>query len=261
MAKNIIGNLKFQKPVEGGFDHNEFAKEIEQSYLKQRRNNAEQKKTTFSPSTVGYGHGNCPRYWYIAFTGAEFNDTFTAQGIANMENGTAAHDRIQKILKGTGRLKNVEVEVTYDDPPIRGFVDAVLEWEGTPVVAEIKTAKQEVYAIRQASMKPSSNHLLQLLIYMKILKVAQGVFIYENKNDQELCFIPVQVNERNIKIIEDLFAWLREVRAAYENETLPEKVSTKSTPMCKNCPVKDTCWNKLDDGLIRIEKYIPPNDR
>lgn len=261
MSKSIIGNLKFQKPQEGGFDHNLFAKEIEESYLRQRRTGLDTKKKTFSPSTIGYGHGNCPRYWFIAFTGAEFNDTFTAQGIANMENGTAAHDRIQKILADTGRVVDTEIEVVLDDPPIRGYIDAVLNWEGEEVIAEIKTAKQEVYAIRQSSMRPSSNHLLQLLIYMKIRKASSGVFIYENKNDQELCLIPVRVSERNINIIDELFTWLREVRSSFDNNQLPEKVSTKSTPMCKNCPVKDTCWNKLDDGVISIKKYVPPNER
>jgi CRISPR/Cas system-associated exonuclease Cas4 (RecB family) len=258
MTRSIIGTLKFQKPLEGDFDHVAFGKEIEEAYLKQRRSGGTTKKTTFSPSTIGYGHGNCPRYWYIAFEGAEFNETADAQGIANMQNGTAAHDRIQKVLKDTGRLKDVEIEVTYDDPPIRGFVDAVLEWEGNQVIAEIKTAKQEVYSIRQSSMKPSSNHLLQLLIYMKILKTAQGVFIYENKNDQELTLIPVRVSEKNIKIIEDLFSWLRMVKQSHDDQDLPTRPFTKSKPACKGCPVFDVCWKDLPDGNNVVPEYVPP---
>jgi hypothetical protein len=27
------------------------------------------KKKTFSPSTIVFGHGKCPRYWYLAFEG------------------------------------------------------------------------------------------------------------------------------------------------------------------------------------------------
>jgi CRISPR/Cas system-associated exonuclease Cas4 (RecB family) len=259
MAKSIIGNLKFQKPTDGGFDQNKFASEIEESYLKQRRPDGFTKKTTFSPSTIGYGHGNCPRYWYYAFTGTEFVETTTAQGLANMQNGSAAHDRIQKVIGNLDRNTEFEVEIKNEDPPIRGYVDALIEWEGDTVVGEIKTAKEEVYAIRQSSMKPSSNHLLQLLIYMKVLKLSQGVFIYENKNTQELCLIPIRVNDRYIKIIDDLFYWLREVRAAYESEQLPKRVATKSTPMCKGCPVKDICWKeKQDDGVLEITKYEPP---
>ena len=257
--KSIIGSLKFQKVPEGGFDPNQFAIEIEESYLKQRRADGFTQKKTFSPSTIGYGHGNCPRYWYYAFTGADFVESTTAQGLANMQNGSMAHDRIQKVIAGIDRDTEFEVEITHEDPPIRGYVDALINWEGETVVGEIKTAKEEVYAHRQSSMKPSANHLLQLLIYMKVLKLSQGVFIYENKNTQELCLIPIRVNDRYIKIIDELFDWLRETRNAYENNELPKRVATKSTPMCKNCPVKDVCWEqKADAGVVEIRKYEPP---
>ena len=259
MSKSIIGSLKFQKTPEGGFDSNQFAQEVEESYLKQRRPNGFTQKKTFSPSSIGYGHGNCPRYWYYAFTGAEFVESTTAQGLANMQNGSMAHDRIQKVIDRIDRSTEFEIEINNEDPPIRGFADLIMDWDGEEVIGEIKTAKEEVYAIRQSSMKPSGNHLLQLLIYMKVRKASQGVFIYENKNTQELCLIPIRVNDRYIKIIDELFVWLREVRAAYENEKLPKRVATKSTPMCKGCPVKDTCWlEKKDDGVIEIEKYEPP---
>lgn len=257
--KSIIGSLKFQKAPEGEFDPNAFAQEIEESYLKQRRPDGFTQKKTFSPSTIGYGHGNCPRYWFYAFSGSEFHETTTAQGLANMQNGSMAHDRIQKVIGGIERPVEFEVEILNEDPPIRGYADIIMDWDGKEVVGEIKTAKEEVYAIRQSSMKPSSNHLLQLLIYMKVRKAAHGVFIYENKNTQELCLIPVRVNDRYISIIDELFGWLRETRAAYENGTLPARVSTKSSTMCKNCPVRKTCWAKdAADGDVEIQKYEPP---
>jgi CRISPR/Cas system-associated exonuclease Cas4 (RecB family) len=256
---NLIGSIKFQKPPEGGFDPNKFAEEIEAAYLETRKTKTQTTKKTFSPSTIGYGHGNCPRYWYIAFDGAEFNETFTAQSIANMQNGTAAHDRLEKIIKATGRLKRSEVEVNYSNPPIRGFIDAVLDWDGQEVIVEVKTAKEEVYAIKQAKMAPSSNHLIQILIYMKIRNARHGVIVYENKNTQELCLIPVNVNQRNIDIVDDLFDWLREVRRAWEDRELPTRPYTKSRPACKNCPVFDTCWNNITEkGDVEIRAYEPP---
>ena len=258
-SKSIIGSLKFQKPPEGGFDPNQFAQEVEESYLKQRRTNAFTQKKTFSPSSIGYGHGNCPRYWNYAFNGADFVETTTAQGLANMQNGSAAHDRIQKVIGGIDRAVDFEVEVKNEDPPIRGYIDGVMDWDGEETIIEIKTAKEEVYAIRQSSMKPSGNHLLQLLIYMKIRRASQGVFLYENKNTQELCLIPIRVNDKYINIIDELFEWMRETYSAYENKELPKRVATKSTPMCKNCPVKETCWaEKPDLGVVEIRKYEPP---
>ena len=161
MSKQIVKSLKFKKV--DGFDYGEFSKMIDKAYNDRRRDKRDMKKKTFSPSTVGYGHGNCPRYWFIAFSGAEFDEKFDATAIANMLNGTYAHERLQKIIEETGVLKEIEREIVSEDPPIRGFADLILDWNDTEIVGEIKTTKDESFAHRQASMKPSSNHLLQIL--------------------------------------------------------------------------------------------------
>jgi hypothetical protein len=67
MSKNIVKSLKFKKV--DGFDYGEFSKLIDDAYNARRRGKKNTQKKTFSPSTVGYGHGNCPRYWFIAFNG------------------------------------------------------------------------------------------------------------------------------------------------------------------------------------------------
>lgn len=259
MAREIIGNLKFQKAQNpDGFDANEFAKMIEKAYTDGQQQESFTQKKTFSPSTIGYGHGNCSRYWFIAFTGAEFEDKFDAMARANMDNGTMAHDRIQKVMGKTGVLKATEVEITHDDPPIRGFADAIIEWNNQEVVGEIKTAKDEVFSLRQAEMKPSANHLLQILTYMKIRKAKQGFLYYENKNDQSYLIIPVNLNERTKQIIDDCWEWLRETYKAYQENKLPERPFTKSQSACKYCPVKTTCWKKMDDGEIFIPAMVTP---
>ena len=67
------------------------------------------------------------------------------------------------------------------------------------------------------------------------------------------------MNDKYIDIIDELFDWMRETYSAYENKELPKRVATKSTPMCKNCPVKETCWaEKPDLGVVEIRKYEPP---
>jgi len=101
-------------------------------------------------------------------------------------------------------------------------------------------------------MKPTANHLLQLLTYMKIKNIEQGFFYYENKNDQSYLVLPVNMNERNEKIINDVFEWLKKVYANYETGILPERTFTKSQSACKYCPVKTTCWKQLDDGEVFI---------
>jgi CRISPR/Cas system-associated exonuclease Cas4 (RecB family) len=258
MARKIIGNLKFQKPIDDGFDANQFASLMEKAYTDVEQRDIFTQKKTFSPSTIGYGHGNCARYWFIAFTGAEFEDKFDAMARANMDNGTAAHERIQKVMDKTGVLKATEIEITNDSPPIRGFADAIIEWNGKEVVGEIKTAKDEVYSMRQAAMAPSGNHLLQILTYMKVRNADQGFLYYENKNDQSYLVIPVNMNERNKNLIDDTFEWLKKVYANWQAGTLPERPFTKSKSACTYCPVKTTCWKVLDEGEIFIPAMEPP---
>ena len=259
MGRGIIGNLKFQKIQEGGFDPIQFGKEVEDAYLVDSKGGFTQKKT-FAPSTIGYGHGNCARYWYIAFNGADFDDTADAKAKANMLNGTYVHERIQKIMGKipNNRIKELEREIKSEDPPIRGFADVIVNWNDKEVIGEIKSAKDEVYAIRQAAMKASGNHQLQLLIYMYIEEADQGFFYYENKNDNEFLIIPINMTPVNKKLVEETLDWLRRVYKLYEDQTLPNRAFTKTQSACKYCPVKKTCWKELDEGDVEMEAMVPP---
>jgi CRISPR/Cas system-associated exonuclease Cas4 (RecB family) len=258
MARDIIANLKFQKMSDpDGFDPLKFAEMMEEAYLSEKRPNEFTQKKTFSPSTVGYGNGNCPRYWFIAFTGAEFENETDAMGVANMANGTYVHERVQKIMAKTPVFRANETEVTHDDPPIRGFADTFIEWNGKEVVLEIKSAKDEIFAIRAAEMQGLPYHKIQLLTYMKIRGAEQGAFYYENKNDQSFLIIPLNMTEKNKELIDGVWDWMRRVYAAYKAETLPERTFTKSTWACKGCPVKKVCWeDKKDLGEVYIEPLV-----
>jgi len=260
MGRNIVGNLKFKKIQEGGFDPMVFAAEVEAAYLSDNRAGFTQKKT-FAPSTIGYGHGNCARYWYMAFEGTEFEDNADAKAKANMLNGTYVHDRLQTIMQKipNDRIKEIEREMVKSDPPIRGFSDLIVNWDGKEVIGEIKSAKDEVYSIRQAKMQGSGNHQLQLLIYMDIAGADQGFFFYENKNDNDFLVIPINMTDANRKLVDDTYDWLREVYEAYKDETIPTRGFTKSQSACKYCPIKKACWDKNAlAGEITIESMVPP---
>ena len=256
MAKDIVKNLKFKKNT-GNFDPEAFAKMLEDAYQSTKRPDKQDIKTTFSPSSLGYGSGNCPRYWYMAFSGAFFIDNNTSVAVANMAQGTQAHERIQNIIKKMGILKHQELEVINEYPPIRGFLDVIVDWNNKDVIGEIKTAKQESWDTYQSKMSPSPNHLLQILTYMKIRQVEEGFFLYENKNTQEILIIPVQMNERNKKIIEEMFTWMCEVYDNFKNGGLPMRPFIKSSSACKSCKIKKDCWSG-EIGTVQIEPFDPP---
>jgi CRISPR/Cas system-associated exonuclease Cas4 (RecB family) len=211
-----------------------------------------QTKKTFAPSTIAYSHGECPRYWYLAFEGAMFADNADAYGGANMTAGTKSHERIQQAMEDAGILKNSEFKITYSDPPIFGYGDVILEWENEDLLGEIKTMPNEGFEYRKLAGKPKAGHLIQLLIYMKVLNKSKAILIYENKNNHELLIFPVELNEYSFKWVEDAFEWMRTVRKAWENKTLPEKNYRSNSKICKTCPIRATC-DLAGSGEIKIK--------
>jgi CRISPR/Cas system-associated exonuclease Cas4 (RecB family) len=241
------------------FDSDAMIEKINLGYTILRGPKHTQKKT-FAPSTIVYGHGECPRYWYLAFNGATFEDNTDAYSAANMTAGTLSHDRIQSAMMNSGiaktyindkNEKTTEFKVINNDPPIFGYGDAMLDWEGEEIVGEIKTMMSEAYEYRKKTNKPKTGHLVQLLIYMKILGKSKGALIYENKNNHDLMIIPVEVNDGYIKWINYAFDWMREVRKAWEDQTLPTKNYRNNSKICKSCPVKATCLES-GVGVIKI---------
>jgi CRISPR/Cas system-associated exonuclease Cas4 (RecB family) len=249
MARDIVQNLTFRKAK--SFDAAAFSKFIEAQYLKSNRSGTRTKQT-FAPSSIGGYNGLCPRYWYLAFNEHDFDDNNDALGIANMANGTAAHDRIEKLLNDSNLNVDTEVEIKLEDPPIRGFIDFIMEWDGEIVVGEFKTTRQEVFLIRQASMKPSAQHMIQILIYLKATGNKSGLVLYENKNTQEFLVIPVELNERTEALIEEVFEWLRMVYKNFEEGELPKRPVRKTNKICKGCPLFNDCWNVQPEGTVDL---------
>lgn len=249
-TRDIIQNLTFRKAT-GKFNPAAFAAFLEEQYLKSNRSGTRTKQT-FAPSSIGGYNGICPRYWYLAFNEHQFEDNNDAIGIANMSNGTAAHARIEKLLTDSGIPVDVEVEIKLTDPPVRGYIDMMLEWEGEIVVGEFKTTRQEVFLIRQSTMKPSAQHLIQILLYLKATGKTQGFLLYENKNTQEFLVIPVDLNERNETIINDVFEWMRMVYKNFEEGELPKRPVSRRNKICKGCPLFNDCWEIQPEGTVDL---------
>ena len=258
MSKSLLSELMQVTNTNGpkaSDSLNSLVEKINSGYIANRGPRHQQKKT-FAPSTIAYGHGECARYWYLAFEGGEFEDHADAFAGANMTNGTKSHERIQKAIEDAGILIDSEFKITYEDPPIFGYGDVLLDWEGEELLGEIKTAMQEGFEYRKKSRKAKTGHLIQILIYMKILKKAKAVLIYENKNNHELLAIPVVVNDYYRKWIDQTFDWMREVRKAWEDKLLPKKNYRSNSKICKTCPLAKVCA-AAGEGDIKIKALEP----
>ena len=240
-------------------DTQELIEKINHGYIAKRETKFQQKKS-FAPSTIAYSHGECPRYWYLAFEGADFVDNADAYGGANMTAGTKSHERIQQAMADAGILKDSEFKVTWEDPPIFGFGDVILDWGGEDLLGEIKTMPMEGFEYRKAAGKPKVGHLIQLLIYMRILNKTKAVLIYENKNNHDLLVLPVEINDYYIKWVNQAFDWMKTVRKAWEDKTLPEKNYRSNSKICKTCPIRATC-DVAGKGEIKIKSLEPLDEK
>lgn len=219
-------------------------------------NSKNDKKKTFAPSKLVWNEGYCPRYWYLAFSGAWFDNKFSDEDWhrkAHMDNGTDRHKRIQDALVGSGLLESSEFDAINEDPPIFGKVDGLINWEDSSYIVEIKTKKGEDFDKIRQNKRPNKGHIVQLLIYMKIFKRKTGILLYENKNSHDLIAIRIDVNDKHVVFMDYFWEWMREVYDAYKNSTIPKVPyrSNKIKKPCGECSLKQACWD-APEGEIKI---------
>jgi CRISPR/Cas system-associated exonuclease Cas4 (RecB family) len=249
MTKNFLKQVMDKQP-EGPIDTKALIAKIESGYTANRGPEFKTKKT-FSPSALVYGNGACPRYWWLAWTGAEFEDDVDAYAVANMASGTDGHARIQKAITDAGIMVEEEKRIISQDPPIFGFADAIIQWGEEQPVVEIKTMKEESFAYRKHA-KPPGYHLMQLIIYMKVLGKKLGILLYENKNSHELHAITVEPTEEYKAWGEYAFDWMRKVRSQWESGEIPQKPYRSNSKVCKKCPLQKACA-EAPKGKEKIE--------
>lgn len=241
------------------------AKKIEKiitdGYLEGARKTGFVQKKTFAPSKLGYGEGKCPSYWYVAFNGAEFLEESDPTGIARMAYGTDAHSRLQGMFMASEFNVSEEMKIISEDPPIFGYIDLTIDLGedeiDRQIPIEIKTARFESFVHRKLKMKGMDYQVLQLLIYMKILKKTRGFLVYENKNDQDYVVIPVTITDENKAYMDYLWNWLREVYKAYTEDTFPARPYKQDSKVCTGCPVRETCWQPREEA-VTIKPLVLP---
>lgn len=235
-----------------GFDAKGLAKILDASYTAKANKTEFLTKKGYAPSTLLFGNGACPRYWYLAFNGAEFVKQHDAYSVDNMQSGTDAHKRMQSNFESSGLEIENEHELRNEDPPIHCFVDAIVKnYQGHDVVVEIKTTRAEAFAHLLAKNEGRPYQVMQLLIYMHLLQERYGCLLYENKNDHTKLLIPVEMTIENKEKVEIVFEWMRMVYANYKAGKLPENPYRSNSKICKSCPIQKWCFEK-ENGTVKL---------
>lgn len=200
-----------------------------------KRNKVEQRKVEyFRPSNTN----QCARYWYYCFTGVDYPVSFSSQTYRIFDNGHAVHDRLYSYFKEMGILVAEELPVSYDDPPIQGTADGIIDLHGNRLI-ELKSISAEGFEYRRLSHKPSDDHYRQAQIYMKCLDLDSGFVIYENKNNQQI--LPIYI-ERDDKFIDKLFDKYRKIYKNVKEGNIPDRPYKRTSKHCANCDLQVHCW-------------------
>lgn len=253
--KRDLVKVQFPTAMTKGFGHKELSEVLEAATVREPEFKT---KKSFAPSGLGYS-GVCPRYWYYAFKGAEFIYNNDALAVANMDQGSAAGTRLAKLMDKAGLLVEggAEVEARFDDPPIFGYIDGVINWKDEEVLVEVKTTNNNTWNWRVNKNQVPAYQMLQLLIYMYVTDHRGGFFMTENKDTNELFILPVRMDEDNKKIVEKTFEWMRAVKDNADNGELPTRPFTQGSKQCKGCPVAKTCWEGFKRGSVNGQDPNP----
>lgn len=199
---------------------------------------------TFAPS----GYNQCPRYAMYRFRGYEQKSDFSAQTRRIFDLGNRIEDAVGELFTNMGILIDSQVEVINEEPPIRGFVDFVIDWDG-PKPVECKSINEAGFAYRQMYHKPTDEHFRQLQCYLKIMDHDSGFLFYYSKNNSAILPILVQ---RDDEFIEKLFAKYGKIWDAYKNDQFSERPYKKTSGNCKKCDAFDWCWEKDTEVGVKI---------
>lgn len=217
------------------------------------RKTEHKQKKSFAPSNLGFV-GQCPRHWYYAFTGATYEEKFDQRSLAALENGKAAHVRIQNEYQIAFNAQ-LEVEIRKAHPPVFGYADVLAKIFGVWAIGDIKTIKDEKFRKLEATMKPDAGNWLQVLIYMYIKNINEGFLHYESKSSHEELFFPFSMTPRAKAYVERVFSWMEMVHDNAQRGELPKRPYEKTDYHCKYCPLAKVCW-KDEDGHIELETLV-----
>jgi hypothetical protein len=210
-------------------------------------------KHSFAPSSLFYGSGTCAKRWFLSFRGGTFENKTTPLSVAGMKNGIDSHARIQAAMLKSGVASAIEVKVTNDDPPILGYIDAILVLsDESEALGEIKTTKHSNFEYRVRTNKISDYHVAQILPYMRIKKLDKAIVIYESKDTNELHPIAFNMTDEYNALTDSIFDWMRRVWQMHIDDIMPARSYRKGSKVCAGCPVEKLCNEK--DGVVSVER-------
>ena len=194
----------------------------------------------FFPSLLG---STCDKHLYLSYRGMLAPSTIHSYTRRIFDNGAFLEERMTTYFEKMGILKEREIPCTCEDPPISGRADFILSHPlYSEVVLELKSINDKGF--KNLRGKPKREHLIQLQLYLHLLKMERGIVLYENKNDQHIKAFPI---EYSLKAWQSIEAKCRKIQ---NMKVMPEGCT--GPPWC---PCKDYRETEEDEDDGEMDSY------
>lgn len=239
---------------------------MEEEKISQQRRIDEKRLGKFYPSSVG----NCKRSVAYQMMGYP-SSGIQGRSLMIMQNGTAFHDRMEKIFEKMGILIAPELSLKDQTLRISGRSDAII-WnhklpEGAPpgpqitlydpkdknkvvyqgpdnyiLIVELKSIRNKNFV--KLKTKPLAKHIMQLQLYFYLTGIQRGILYYEDKDTQDAKHYFVDYNDELIaQVVEDI----RYIIDFVERGELPEREGNALDIMCRYCNFRNICHTPIND--------------
>ena len=181
----------------------------------------------FHPSQLGQ---KCDRLLYLGYNGYLTNYTIVPKLTRIFGCGSALEDRVAKYFTGMGILRERELPVKLEEPPISGRIDFIIaHGEHGPMPVELKSINNAGF--NKLTSAPKPEHLVQLQLYLCLWPVPYGTVLYENKDNQDLKAFLVEYDADMQEAIFD------RIRRIMEMETCPPNCGGDRWCSCKGVEI------------------------
>jgi hypothetical protein len=196
---------------------------------------------TLSASSLG----DCERYQQFVYLGMP-KLLPDAKGAARMANGTFMHLRWQMEGLTEGWLTFAEMPVGENEYHLSGTMDGILYDES---VLELKSTNSNGFS-RVMAFGPLIPHMYQMATYLLCTGRTSGVFIYENKDNQE--YTEIVLSRDQLPML-GVRKQAEALRATIEGQRLMEPLEDcidHKGWKYNSCPFRDRCLGIREWGEV-----------
>ncbi len=192
----------------------------------------------YYPSEVG----NCVRKTWYSYKYPQKVEPDLAK---IFEMGNILHDFVVTVLKSEKNYSEIEllksempVKMELDGFTVSGRIDDLIlvKASGKNYLVEVKSTKDTSFV-----KKPSSHHVMQLMFYMHVSGVHNGLLLYISKGDLKSKVFPVDYDKAEAEKIVERFKSLDSLLKSAELPVDEAKRTQDMKWMCNYCEYKKKC--------------------